>query len=54
MSDNYRKITDIDLGAQTMRERIIKLLIEADTSKLTAEAMTGWYFALALITEDDK
>ena len=31
------------------RERIIKLLIDADTTKLTTEELKGWYFALALI-----
>jgi hypothetical protein len=28
MSDNYRKITDIELGAAAERERIIRLLLD--------------------------
>jgi hypothetical protein len=31
------------------RERIIKLLVEADTTNLTTEELKGWYFALAIV-----
>lgn len=31
------------------RERIIQLLINADTTSLTAEELKGWYFALTII-----
>ena len=31
------------------RERIIKVLIEADTTHLNADELKGWYFALRLI-----
>jgi len=36
------------------RERIVKLLVEADTTNLTAEELKGWYFALALIKGEDN
>jgi hypothetical protein len=31
------------------RERIIQLLIDADTTNLTTEELKGWYFALTVI-----
>ena len=36
-------------GVKEERERIVKLLVEADTTGLTVEELKGWYFALALI-----
>jgi hypothetical protein len=36
-------------GKRSERERIIKLLVEADTTNLTVEELKGWYFALTLI-----
>jgi hypothetical protein len=33
------------------RERIIQLLVDADTTSLTAEELKGWYFALTVIKE---
>ena len=36
-------------GKREEQERIIKLLVEADTTSLTAEELKGWYFSLALI-----
>lgn len=36
-------------GIAEERERIIKLLVEADTTHLKAEGLKGWYFALGLI-----
>jgi hypothetical protein len=31
------------------RERIISLLVEADTTSLSTEELKGWYFALNVI-----
>ena len=31
------------------RERIIKLLIDADTTNLTTEELKGWYFAITIV-----
>jgi len=39
----------IAIGVEQERERIIELLVEADTTNLTAKELKGWYFALALI-----
>lgn len=36
-------------GAAEERKRIIQLLIDADTTKLTTEELKGWYFALTVI-----
>jgi hypothetical protein len=36
-------------GVKEERERIVKLLVEADTTHLNAEGLKGWYFALGLI-----
>jgi hypothetical protein len=36
-------------GAAEERERIIQLLINADTTNLTTEELKGWYFALTVI-----
>lgn len=36
-------------GKREEQERIIKLLVEADTTNLTTEELKGWYFSLALI-----
>jgi len=38
-----------DWGWADSKERIIKLLVEADTTHLNAEGLKGWYFALGLI-----
>jgi hypothetical protein len=37
------------VGEERERERIIKRLVEADTTNLTTEELKGWYFALTLI-----
>jgi hypothetical protein len=34
------------------RERIIELLVSADTKHLTDEELKGWYFALTVIKGD--
>ena len=39
---------------QVERERIIKLLVEADTTNLTAEELKGWYFAIAFIKGETR
>ena len=41
-------------GVKEERERIIKLLVDADTTNLTAEELKGWYFALALVKGEDN
>ena len=38
-----------DWGFEDAEQRIVKLLVEADTTKLTTEELKGWYFSLALI-----
>lgn len=34
------------------RDRLLNLLIHADTTSLSDEAMAGWYFAVKLISGD--
>ena len=36
-------------GKRSERERIVELLVSADTRNLTDEELKGWYFSLALI-----
>jgi hypothetical protein len=36
-------------GAKLEQERILKLLIEADTTSLSGEQIKGWFFALKLV-----
>ena len=41
-------------GEKRERERIIDLLIKADTTALTDAEMGGWFFALKLIGGENK
>jgi hypothetical protein len=36
-------------GAKLEQERILKLLIEADTTSLSGEQIKGWFFATKLV-----
>jgi hypothetical protein len=43
-----------DEGEKHERERLLKLLIDADTRFLSDEAMAGWYFAVKLIKGENE
>jgi hypothetical protein len=47
-------VLGFEAGEASEQERIIQLLVDADTRSLTTEELKGWYFALTVIKGENK